>query len=291
MDRPALTPEVEAPARPSGNFGKLAYSFLAVSLLSGAALVPHYDPVSPLLSLETIVGAVPLGSFLRGLHAWSSFAVLGATLVHVVQVAWRRTEGQLGLGAWWRAVALVPLLLLALLGGFVLRGDAEARAAGDVWRGLMASIPVVGQGLAAFVLGGVHESLGAVALHHAGTVSILVLLFTIEHARLVWPGTRPATLATLVSVGAAGLLSLPLGPPPPGRGILLGPWALLGLQGMLVDLPVALGWGVPLLLVALLGALRASTGRMRGAVLAALGTLVLAWIAFSVRILLLAGGR
>jgi hypothetical protein len=289
MDRAALIPEAEGPARPAGNFGKLAYGFLAVSLLSGAALVPRYDPASPLPSLETIAGAVPLGWFLRALHAWSSFALLGTTLVHVAQVVWRRTEGQLGRGAWWRAVLLAPLLLVAVLGGFLLRGDAEAKAAGDVWRGMTAAVPFAGPGMAALVLGAARESLGAVALHHAGTVSILVILFTVEHARLVWPGARPAILAALVSAGAAGLLPLPLGPPPPGHGVLLGPWALLGLQGMLVDLPAAAGWIVPLAAVALLGSLRSSGGRVRTAILASLALLALGWSAFTVRILVLAG--
>ena len=288
MDRADLSGAAEASPRPSGNSGKLAFAFLAVSVLTGAALVPHYDPALPLASLEAIVGAVPLGSFLRALHAWSSFALAALALVHLVEVAWKRTEGQLGRGAWWRAALLAPLLGIALLGGFVLRGDAEAKAAGEVWRGLTLSVPLAGPALAALTLGPA-GSLGAVALHHVGTVSILLLVLTIEHARLAWPGGRPATLAALVSVAAAGLLALPLGPPPPGHGVLLGPWVLLGLQGMLVDLPVAFGWGVPLVLFLLVGALRDSSGKWRLGVLLLLGAIGATWIAFTVRILLLAG--
>ena len=288
MDRPGVKPVAEA-GRPAGNFGKLSFGFLAVSLVSGAALVPHYDPAAPLASLETIVGAVPFDSFLRALHAWSSYGLLLAAIVHAAEVARRRTEGQLGRGVWWRAVATTPLLVLALLGGFVLRGDAEAKAAGEVWRGLTASVPLAGPSLALLLLGPA-GSVGAIALHHAGTISLLLLVLTIEHARLVWPGGRPTVLAALVSVAAAGLLALPLGPPPPGRGLLLGPWPLLGLQGMLVDLPAWVGWTLPLLAVALLGALRELSGRRRGAVLALLGTIALAWVGFTARILLLSRG-
>jgi len=289
VDRQDLTPAAAPPARPSGNFGKLSSGFLAVSLLSGAVLAAHYDPAAPLSSLESIAFGIPFGSFLRGLHAWSSYGLLLALVVHAVEVARKRTEGQLAAGVWWRAVALLPLLVLALLGGFVLRGDAEARAAADVWRGMTSSIPGAGPPLAALLLGGPGSGLGAAALHHAGTFSILLVILTVEHARVVWPGTRPSVLAALASVGAAGLLTVPLGPPPPGHGVLLGPWPLLGLQGMLVDLPAAAGWIVPLAGVLLLGSLRGAAGPARTAALAALAALAAGWAAFTLRILVLAG--
>ena len=289
MDRQDLTPSAEPPAKPSGNFGRLSSGFLAVSLLSGAALAAHYDPAAPLPSLESIASGIPLGSFLRGLHAWSSYGLLLALAGHALEVARKRTEGQLAAGVWWRAVALLPLLVLALLGGFVLRGDAGAVAAADVWRGITSSLPGAGPPLAALLLGRSGGGLGAVALHHAGTFSILLVILTVEHARLLWPGTRPAVLAALVSVGAAGLLSVSLGPPPPGHGVLLGPWPLLGLQGMLVDLPATAGWIVPLAGLLLLGSLRSGTPSARRAVLAALAVLALGWAAFTVRILVLAG--
>ncbi len=288
MDRSPLSAAGEEPSRPSGNFGKLSFGFLVVSLLSGAALVPVYDPSAPLASLERIVGGIPWGSFFRALHAYSSFALLLAILVHLGQVAWKRTERQLSAGAWWRSVATLPLIVLALLGGFVLRGDAEARAAAAVWRGLADSIPVIGRVLSVLFLGSSPESVGAVALHHAGSVSILVLLFTIEHGGKTWPGSRPAILAALVSICAAGLFVLPLGAPPPGHGLLLGPWALIGLQGALVDLPTAFGWIAPLLFVVLVGAVRGGTGRVRTALLGALAVGALSYLGFTARMLVLA---
>ena len=287
MDRPSLTGP-ESAARPSGNFGRLALALLALSLLSGAALVPFYDPGAPLASLERIAGGLPWGAFLRSLHAWSSFLLLGATVVHAFEVAWRRTEAQLSPAVWWRSVLILPLVVLALLGGFVLKGDAEAQAAAAVWRGVTASVPLVGQELATLFLGSVPASLGTVALHHAGTLSILIVLFSLEHGKLVWPGARPATLAALVSAAAAGLVVPSLGPPPPGQGLLLGPWALLGLQGLLVDLPAAAAWLVPLAGLLLVGGLRHATGRARTGLLVLLVGGLLLYAGATLRALLLA---
>ena len=278
----------ERPSLPSGPFGMLCFGFLAISLVSGGALSVHYDPAAPLASLERIVGDIPLGWFLRTLHGWSSFACLGTLVVHVGSVLWKKTERSLSPGVWWRSVALIPLLGLALLGGFVLKGDAEARAAADVGQGLLRSLPMVGSSLSLLLFGANRGSLGVVALHHAGSISILLLLFTVEHASRVWPGGRPITLAALLSGAAAGLLPLPLGSLSPSSGVLLGPWALLGLQGMLLDLPPFIGWLVPALLVVLLGLVRGVPGRWRTLAVVMLVGLSGLWIAWTVRLLVAA---
>ena len=288
MDRPPLNVP-ESATRASGNFGRLALALAALSLLSGAALVPFYDPAAPLPSLERITGGLPWGAFLRSLHAWSSFLLLAATVVHAFEVVWKRTEAQLPPAVWWRSLLLLPLVVLALLGGFVLKGDAEAQAAAEVWRSVMASVPLVGRELATLFLGPQPASLGAVALHHAGTLSILIVLFSLEHGKLLWPGARPATLAALAATAAAGLVIPSLGPPPPGpsdHGPLLGPWALLGLQGLLVDLPAAAAWLLPLAGLLLVGTLRHARGKSRTVLLVLLGGGVILYAAATVRALL-----
>jgi hypothetical protein len=72
--------------------------------------------------------------------------------------------------------------------------------------------------------------------------------------------------------------------------LLLGPWYLLGLQGALVDLPVAAGWLAPLALVLPLVFLRHARGRVRAALLALLAAWIAADAAFTVRLLLLSRG-
>jgi hypothetical protein len=290
----ALTeaPALEAKA-PSGDFGRLAFGFLAVSILSGLALVPFFSPAHALESLERLHGGMPWGFFLRALHAFSSFGVLVTTVAHLVQVLARRTERQLSAGAWWRSVLLLPLTFLALLSGFVLRGDAAAAEALPVWSRIAETVPFIGPELARVFLGVIPGDVGAISLHHAGTFALLIWLITAEHGRRLVPDARSLVLAGLVSAALAGAVPLPLGPPPgaiPGGAarILLGPWYLLGLQGALVDLPVPSAWLAPLLLVLLLGLLRGADGIKRKALLVLTGVWFAAWIGFTARILLLA---
>jgi ubiquinol-cytochrome c reductase cytochrome b subunit len=277
---------------PSGDFGRLAFGFLAVSVLSGLALVPFFSPAHALESLERLHGGMPWGFFLRALHAFSSFGLLVTTAVHLVQVLARRTERQLSAGSWWRSVLLLPLTILALLSGFVLRGDAAAAEALPVWSRIAETVPFLGSELQRLLLGVIPGDLGAIALHHAGTFTLLLWLITVEHGRRLVPDARALILAGLVSAALAGAVPLPLGPPPgapPGAtAILLGPWYLLGLQGALVDLPVPSAWLAPLLLVLLLGLVRHADGRARRLLLVLTGAWFAGWIGFTARILLLA---
>lgn len=272
---------------PSGGFGRLSFGFLAVSVLSGGLLVPFYSPAAAWESLEKIQGGVAWGFFLRALHAYSSFGVLITAAVHVVQVVAARTERQLPAGVWWRSVLLLPVTVAALLGGFVLRGDAEAIAALSIWRRILESLPLAGAEIARLLLGSVPGDLGPAGLHHAGTLTLLLWLFTAEHGGRLVPDTRGTVLAALVSLSLAGTVPLALGAPPSAAPAhLLGPWSLLGLQGALVHLPPAAGWLLPLAFVLLLGFVRHADGRLRRGLIAALG----AWCAgdayFTVRVLL-----
>jgi len=291
---PALTEAAAGGARSSsGDFGRLAFGFLAVSALSGLALVPFFSPAHALESLERLHGGMPWGFFLRALHAFSSFGLLVTTVAHLVQVLARRTERQISAGAWWRSVLLLPLTILALLSGFVLRGDSAAAEALPVWSRIAETVPFLGPELQRLLLGVIPGDLGAISLHHAGTFTLLLWLITAEHGRRFVPDARSLVFAGLVSAALAGTVPLPLGPPPgasPGGAgrILLGPWYLLGLQGALVDLPVPAAWLGPLLFVLLLGIVRGTDGRARRLLLVLAGAWVAAWIGFTARILLLA---
>jgi hypothetical protein len=291
---PALTEASLSGARPpSGDLGRLAFGFLAVSALSGLALVPFFSPAHALESLERLHGGMPFGFFLRALHAFSSFGLLVTTVAHLVQVLARRTERQLSARAWWRSVLLLPLTFLALLSGFVLRGDAAAAEALPVWSRIAGAVPFLGPELQRLLLGVIPGDVGAISLHHAGTFTLLLWLVTAEHGQRLVPDARSLVLAGLVSAALAGTVPLPLGPPPgasPGGAarILLGPWYLLGLQGALVDLPISAAWLGPLLFVLVLGLVRGAGGRARQLLLVLACTWVAAWVGFTARILLLA---
>ena len=269
--------------------GRLTYGLLLVAALSGLALAPFWSAGRALESVETLTGATPWGFWLRGVHALSAWGFLLGTLAHLVEVLWRETDRRLETGVWWRSVALLPVAVLALLGGFLMRGDAEAQAALAVWREISAAIPFAGRLLAALLLGVPGSDLAPVALHHAGTFTLLAWLLTAEHGKTLVPDLRSTVLAALGSFAAAGLLPVSLGPAvAPDGALLLGPWYLLGLQGALLHLPVAAGWLLPLLLLGAVGLVRHAEGRLRTALLGFAAAWSAGYLAFTVRLLLAA---
>ncbi|HMM37094.1 MAG TPA: hypothetical protein PKA62_20505, partial [Thermoanaerobaculia bacterium] len=169
------------------------------------------------------------------------------------------------------------------------QGDAEAQAALAVWREVSSTVPLAGRALAALLLGLPGSDLAPVALHHAGTFTLLAWLLTAEHGGTPLPDLRSTLLSALARLAAAGLFPVPLGPPlAPDGALLLGPWYLLGLQGALLDLPVAAGWLLPLALVLAIGLVRHVDGRVRAALLALAAAWGAGYLALTLRLLLAA---
>ena len=266
--------------------GRWTVALLALVVASGVALVPFYAPERPLQSLEGVAAGVPWAWWLRGVHWFAALGLLLCTVGHLVETVWARAWARMPAGAWWRAVLLLPLLVAAMLGGFALRGDAEAVAALSVWRGVVASIPGSGADLATLLLGPAGGGLGAVALHHAGTFTIGFAAIASEHVRRPWPEVRAFAIAALVVAVAAALIPVGLGAAVVGPGGLIGPWYLLGVQGALLDLPVEAGWIGPLLPVVALGMLRHAGERARPWVIGGLIAWIVAYAGFTVRALL-----
>ncbi len=271
-------------------FGALSLGFLAVTVLSGVALVPMYRPEDALASVEAIHGAIPGAWLIRAVHAFAALGFLLSTVIHLAQVVVRGDVGRVPAGIWWRSTLLLPIAVAGMLTGFLLRGDAEAIAAMAVGRGVLGSVPWIGEGLATLLLGPPGAGLGPVALHHAGTLTVLPWLLSFEHGRRAWPDLRSLVTALLASIAIAGIVPVAPGPAEGAAGRLLGPWYLLGLQGMLLDLPVVTAWIVPAAAVLGVGMLAHVRGRARTAVMAGLGGVAVAWVGWTVRLLVAGAG-
>ena len=272
-------------------FGRLALGLLAVEVATGVAVAAFYSPGHALADVEALEAGVPYAWLLRALHGYAGLLLLVATFAHVVESLWYRLERRLTPGVWWRSVLLVPVLLGALLGGFVLRGDADAVAAHQVWRGLLNDLPLAGGLLSRLLLGARQGDLGTVLAHHAGTFTVLLWVGAIEHGRRVWPDTVSMVIGTTAVLLLAAAVPLPLGPAtPPAAGLLLGPWYLMGLQGALLWLPQVAAWILPGVALGALGAARHLDGRARRGALTVLGASLVAWTGFTFALLLVTKG-
>lgn len=144
--------------------GGLAVFFSLVLLLTGILEMFFYVPTPEQagLSVQTITYLVPFGGLVRGLHFWSAQALVVIAGIHLLRILLtgaysppRRLNYLIGIGL------LLTVLFLDFT-GYMLRWDEGIRWALMVGTNLIGTIPGIGPGLYAFLVGG--ESLGATTL-------------------------------------------------------------------------------------------------------------------------------
>lgn len=257
-DHPPLFGPLDQRLRPAGvTLGQLSYAALAVTVVSGVVLSLVYDPAEPLASTELLQGGVAYGFLVRSAHNLAAQLFVVSLVLHMVDHVLARSYRELSAGAWWRLALVAILGLGAMFSGFLLRGDAEARAAQAIAGSVLGQVPGVGADLTRLLLGEPGGALHAVYAHHLVTFTLVPWLVAIAHARRVWAGAL-VTLVVAAGVTAVGLAYHPGPglPPGMGRGALWGPWYFIGVQELLRHLPEALvAGGIALGAVGALGSL------------------------------------
>jgi quinol-cytochrome oxidoreductase complex cytochrome b subunit len=114
--------------------------------------IPTPEQAGP--SIQIISYSIPYGMLVRGLHFWAAQALVVVAVIHLMRVVLtgafvppRRFNYLLGLG-------LLVIILFLDFTGYVLRWDEGIRWALMVGTNLLKTIPLVGEALYGFVVGG-----------------------------------------------------------------------------------------------------------------------------------------
>jgi len=211
-------------------YGWMAVSSLIICIISGVLLAIPYDVDDPYGSLSILVIENPAGNLFRNLHFWSAQAFLILTIIHIFDHFFRNTEENLSRGVWLRLTLTVAIVFFAMLSGFILKGDADALQARRIFSGLLSGIPVVGYYLDYSLLG-TEDDFQLIYVHHIATATILILAFTYEHVRSIWPDLFRFLIAFFLLIIISFFFRAPL-----HDGYELatkGPWYFTGLQEIL----------------------------------------------------------
>ena len=136
--------------------GGLAVFLSLVLLLTGLLEMFYYvpSPEQAAISVSIIKTLVPFGNLVRNLHFWSAQFLVIVMSLHLLRVVLtgayappRRFNYLIGLG-------LLVLILLLDFTGYVLRWDEGVHWALVVGTNLLKTIPLIGDGLYRFVMGG-----------------------------------------------------------------------------------------------------------------------------------------
>jgi ubiquinol-cytochrome c reductase cytochrome b subunit len=217
-----------------------------ISLLSGIIVGLQYDYLNPFYSTTAIDLLAPYGRFFRSLHFFSSQFFFFFCCFHLLAI-YDKTSKYSKM-EWARLIGSLPLILLLLFTGYVLRGDNTGSSAGIIAENIMLAIPVVGPSLNDLFLSLSDSGLRKVYIHHVIALDLLLLIFAWNHLRIYRINVRdylPLVAAILIF---SVFISAPFEPDRLGISYISGPWFFLGLQELLRYFPTLIaGVIIPLL--------------------------------------------
>jgi ubiquinol-cytochrome c reductase cytochrome b subunit len=218
------------------HWGGRALISLYISVLSGIVLALQYNDYTPFYSTATIELVVPYGSFWRALHYFSSQAFFLLLLVHLGMILWQN-EYRFTRSAWIRLSTSIPVALLLLFTGYVLRGDATGEAAGAIAEHIALSIPLLGKPLNHFLFDIQASGMTKVYAQHLIGLMVAGGICIWPHLRRYTANFKNHILLILLIAGISVYLSAPMEPDHIGLLHIAGPWFFLGLQELLRTIP------------------------------------------------------
>lgn len=203
-----LTASLSALRAPRRGFmfylGGLTLFLFLVQVASGILLLLHYRPDAAVAfdSVEEIIGNIPYGSLIRGIHVWASDLFVACLIAHLFSVVIRRTYKAPHELAWLSGhVALILGVGLAFTGA-ILPWSHKAYGQARIGSELARSVPIFGEAMRRFMRGG--EEVSPSTLNHAFGFHVAVLpaaltLLVAAHGFFLYrkpayvaePGTKP----------------------------------------------------------------------------------------------------
>ncbi|MDA8166053.1 MAG: cytochrome b N-terminal domain-containing protein [Desulfobacteraceae bacterium] len=245
-------------------WGEKSLASLYVSVLSGLVVAFQYDPAEPFYSASTMDILVPFGAFWRSLHFFASQLFVLFSLAHFTATLVERWPPAMAFGRWLRLVISLPVIILLLFTGYVLRGDITGDMAGRIAENITLAVPVAGNWLNQLFFSIAGEGLKRVYANHLIGLGILWGALSWEHVKRYKVGWARQGGLLLFLLAFCLFVSAPLDQEKLGVFHISGPWFFLGLQELLRHIPpVWAGVVYPATFVAALALFGAARERVR----------------------------
>jgi hypothetical protein len=211
-------------------FGTFALSMFLLVLLSGVLLAIPFDVKNPYLSISNILVTNPWASRIRNFHFWSSQFFLVISLIHIYDHFHFNEKIGLKKGMAFRLSIGVLIIFLAMLTGFLLKGDSDSQQARHILETLALRIPIIGQSLAFSLLGDA-DNYQLIYVHHIATFTIFITIIMVEHSRKFWPRTFDFVISFVAIASISYFFTAPLHDNI--NPSVKGPWYFVGFQEIL----------------------------------------------------------
>ncbi|WP_340113417.1 hypothetical protein [Maribellus mangrovi] len=211
-------------------FGTYALAMFWLVVLSGVILAIPFDFKDPYLSVSNMMVSNPWASFIRNYHYWSSQFFLILSLIHLYDHFHYKIKIGLKPGIAFRLSISLLIIFLAMITGFLLKGDADSMQARQILQTLAERIPLIGESLAYSLLGS-SDSYQLIYVHHIATFTVFIAIAMVEHSRKFWPPVMDFVISTLATFVISYFLSAPLHDNI--NPAVKGPWYFVGFQEIL----------------------------------------------------------
>ena len=233
------------------------YSLLAlyISVLSGVLVALQYDPATPFYSVSTLDLLVPFGAYLRSLHFYSSQLFFLFCLCHLIGIF---DEAQDMSSTQWVMLSLsLPVALLVLFTGYVLRADATGFSAGMIAESILLAIPGIGHNINDLLFSITDNGMKRIYINHIIAFGLLWGWMVWGHVKKYRVSFYRNTLLTTLILSFSLFVAAPFEPDHLGVTYIAGPWFFLGLQELLRYFhPLLAGFLFPLIILIALAFLR-----------------------------------
>ena len=257
-------------------WGEICLVSLYLSVLSGIVIALQYDFHTPFYSSSAMDVLVPFGSFWRSLHFYTSQFFFLTMLIHLITTLIDGRIERLKRGNWLLLVGSMPVALLLLFTGYVLRGDATGQSAGLIAENILLAIPGVGETCNRLFFSITDDGLKRVYANHLVGLGVLWGVLSWSHVRKYKANFSRHGLLIALSILVAFLFLAPLEPEQMGVFHIPGPWFFLGLQEVLrVIQPFWAGVVFPASLVVAIAFLHPDLPGRRGALFFCLSWLLI----------------
>ena len=219
-------------------WGAMALISLYVSVASGIAVALQYQPDEAYHSVVMLDQLVPFGAFARSLHFYASQAFFLFLIAHFLAAMPRLAE--IDRMEYFRLLAAIPVVVLLLFTGYVLRADQTGASAGRIAEAIVLTIPFFGKIIDSLFVAISTHGLHRIFLHHLVTLCVIFLLLVWRHLHRY----RVAIGDYLWLVAGLALfcafIPAPVDADRLGAAVITGPWFFLGVQEALRYLPTLL---------------------------------------------------
>jgi len=166
----------------------------------------------------------------RNIHYWSANLFLVFGLIHIWDHFSHIKKIKMKPAVWFRLSIGVLVIFLAMLTGFILKGDADSLQARRILQELIDGLPFIGSFLSVSLLGST-ESLQLIYVHHIATFTIFIAIIILEHTKSIWPKLKETVIVSAIIITISWLFQTPLHDNI--HPVIKGPWYFVGLQEIL----------------------------------------------------------